>query len=152
MLFRSNSLTFASWQLTIAGVMLTPTALIVEGPPPALDLPAVLGFAYLGLICTGLAYVLWFRGLAGLPARTVGILGLLNPLAGTLPGALVAGEILSPVQALGGLTILVGVGLGLLSPPRRGRPRTRRHAAPVPESAPVSAPTPTPTPQEPPRA
>ena len=114
-----SSLTFTAWQLTIAGVMLTPTALLVEGPPPALDLPAILGFAYLGLICTGLAYVLWFRGLAGLPARTVGILGLLNPLAGTILGALVAGELLSPVQALGAATILLGVGLGLLTTPKR---------------------------------
>ncbi|XNY99964.1 EamA family transporter [Micrococcus luteus] len=137
-----SSLTFASWQLTIAGLMLTPTALIVEGPPPALDLPAILGFAYLGLICTGLAYVLWFRGLAGLPARTVGILGLLNPLAGTLLGALVAGEVLTPVQALGGLTILAGVGLGLLTPPRRGLllGRTRRHTPPVPAATPAPAP------------
>ena len=79
----------------------------------------ILGFAYLGLICTGLAYVLWFRGLAGLPARTVGILGLLNPLAGTILGALVAGELLSPVQALGAATILLGVGLGLLTTPKR---------------------------------
>ena len=60
----------------------------------------------------------------------------------TLLGALVAGEVLTPVQALGGLTILAGVGLGLLTPPRRGLllGRTRRHTPPVPAATPAPAP------------
>ena len=125
-----DSLTFSAWQLTLAGVMLAPVALAVEGPPPPLGLPAVLGFAYMGLIATGLAYVLWFRGLAALPARTVGILGLLNPLTGVLLGAAVAGEMLSPLQALGAAVILLGVGLGLMTTPRVLRRRPARPGPP----------------------
>ena len=58
-----DMLTLVSWQLVVGGVVLVPVALLVEGAPPALDLPAVLGFVWIAGIGTGLAYVCWFRGL-----------------------------------------------------------------------------------------
>lgn len=59
--------------------MLLRIALLVEGSPSALDLNASLGFSYLVLVGTALAYVAWFHGLRQLPAGTVGLIGLLNP-------------------------------------------------------------------------
>ncbi|MEZ5193445.1 MAG: EamA family transporter [Nocardioides sp.] len=58
----TDLLTFTAWQLVAGGLTPLPLALAVEGAPPALDLRAVLGFGYLGVVGTGLAYVAWFTG------------------------------------------------------------------------------------------
>jgi probable blue pigment (indigoidine) exporter len=105
-------LTFTGWQLVAGGLVLLPVALVVEGAPPPLDLPAVGGFLYLGGVATVLANVLWFRGLRRLPAAAVSLVGLLNPVAGTLVGVALAGEAFGATQALGMLLVLVGVVAG----------------------------------------
>ena len=46
--------------------LLLPVAALTEGAPPALDLPEVLAFAYLSIVCTAIARpVMWrIRGRA----------------------------------------------------------------------------------------
>lgn len=105
-------LAFAAWQLVLGGLVLTPLALLVEGPPPAVDPTTGLALGYVSLVATALAYVAWYAGLARLPAGTVGLVGLLNPVSGTLLGVLVAGEALSPAQLVGGAAVLGGVAVG----------------------------------------
>ncbi|CAI9412236.1 hypothetical protein HIDPHFAB_01720 [Nocardioides sp. T2.26MG-1] len=105
-------LTFTAWQLVAGGLVLLPVALIVEGAPPPMDLQAVGGFLYLGLAGTVLAYVVWFRGLGRLPAAAVSLVGLLNPVAGTVVGIALAGEMFGPAQALGMLLVLTGIAVG----------------------------------------
>lgn len=105
-------LTFTGWQLVAGGLVLLPVALVVEGAPPPLDLPAVGGFLYLGGVATVLANVLWFRGLRRLPAAAVSLVGLLNPVAGTLVGVALAGEAFGATQAFGMLLVLTGVVAG----------------------------------------
>ncbi len=101
-----------SWQLVAGGLVLVPIAVAVEGGPPVLDTPALLGFGYVSFVATAVAFVAWFSGLRKLPAGTVGIIGLLNPVAGVLLGVLVAGETLVG-QQIGGLgLVLMGVLLG----------------------------------------
>jgi probable blue pigment (indigoidine) exporter len=102
-------LTLTAWQLVAGGLVLLPIALAVEGAPPALDGPALGGFAFLGLVGTVLAYVVWFRGLRELPAAAVSLVGLLNPVAGTLVGVALAGEAFGIAQAAGMLLVLLGV-------------------------------------------
>jgi probable blue pigment (indigoidine) exporter len=102
-------LTFTAWQLVAGGLVLLPVALLVEGAPPPIGLRAVGGFLYLGLVGTLLAYVVWFRGLQRLPAAAVSLVGLVNPVAGTLVGVALAGESFGATQALGLLLVLVGV-------------------------------------------
>ncbi|MFD8009251.1 DMT family transporter [Streptomyces sp. NPDC058955] len=110
-----------AWQLTAGGLLLLPVAAAVEGAPPALSPSALLAFAYVSLVATALAFTVWFAGLRHLPAATVGLLGLLNPMTGVLLGVLVAGEALT-LRQLGGLAlVLCGVLLG--RPPRANRPR-----------------------------
>lgn len=48
--------TMAGWQLTAGGLVLVPLALAFEGLPPALDLRAVGGYAWLGLLGALLTY------------------------------------------------------------------------------------------------
>ncbi|WP_116113779.1 DMT family transporter [Austwickia chelonae] len=111
-------LTFAAWQLTAGGLMITPIALMIEGSPPPLEMNAVVAFTYLVIIATALAYAAWFHGLQRLPAGTVGLIGLLNPLSGTLIGLLAAHETLSAPQIIGTVIILAGVAAGLDRKPR----------------------------------
>lgn len=106
-----------SWQLIAGGLVLIPFAVIVEGAPPHLDLPAIGGFAYVGLVATALAFSAWFAGLRHLSAATVGLIGLLNPVTGVLLGVLVSGDVLTPRQVLGLALALFGI---TLSRPRRG--------------------------------
>lgn len=105
-------LTFTAWQLVAGGLVLLPIALLVEGAPPAIDLPAVGGFLYLGLAGTVVAYVVWFRGLRLLPAAAVSLVGLLNPVSGIVVGIALAGEAFGAVQALGMLLVLGGIVAG----------------------------------------
>jgi probable blue pigment (indigoidine) exporter len=116
-------LTFTAWQLVAGGLMLLPIALVVEGAPPPLDLRAVGGFLYLGLFGTALAYVAWFRGLRRLPAGAVSLVGLLNPVSGTVVGVVIAGETFGAVQALGLLMVLGGILAGQPSATARVRRR-----------------------------
>ena len=107
-----DMLTFTAWQLVAGGLVLLPVAILVEGAPPSLGLGALGGFAYLGGVATVVANVLWFRGLRELPAAAVSLVGLLNPVAGTVVGVALAGELFGPVQALGMLLVLVGIVAG----------------------------------------
>jgi probable blue pigment (indigoidine) exporter len=118
-----------AWQLLAGGLVLLPLAVVVEGGPPHLDGRALLGFAYVSLVATAVAYLAWFTGLRHLPAGTVGLLGLLNPVAGVALGVLYAGERLTGAQVLGALVVLVGVLLG--QPALQARLGRRRHGEPA---------------------
>ncbi|MEO3937443.1 EamA family transporter [Dermatophilaceae bacterium Soc4.6] len=131
--------TFVAWQLTVGGVLLTPVALAVEGPPAALTGSQVAAFAYLVVIGTAVAYVAWFAGLRALPAGTVGLIGLLNPVSGALLGVLLAGERLAPLQVIGALVVVVGVAAGL--PRARSSHRHTSEPPIVARDAQLSAPT-----------
>lgn len=114
-------LAFTAWQLVAGGLALAPFALAIEGAPPALDSDAILGFAYLGLVGTGLAYVLWFRGIARLAATRVSLLGLFSPLVAVLIGVAFARERFGAAEAAGIALVLAGVLLGQRLP-RTARP------------------------------
>lgn len=124
-------LTMVSWQLVVGGLLLLPLALLVEGPPPAIDAPAALGFVWIGGVGTILAYTCWFHGLSRMPAGAVSMVGLLNPVTGTALGVLFAAEAFGPVQALGMALVLGGV----LAGQRRTTPATAPAPPPVRETA-----------------
>ncbi len=103
---------FAAWQLTAGGLFLVPVTFLVEGAPPAVDLPAVLGYVWLGLVGGLLAYVLWFRGITRLPVTSVAVLGLLSPMVAALLGVVVLGQTLGPVQLTGFALALAAIVAG----------------------------------------
>ncbi|MEV0991628.1 EamA family transporter [Streptomyces sp. NPDC049949] len=94
-------LALTGWQLTAGGLVIIPVAALVEGAPPALDGKALLGYGYMMLINTGIAYWLWFRGIGRLTATSVTLLGPLSPLTAAVIGWAALGQALSPVQLLG---------------------------------------------------
>ena len=107
-----DMLTLVSWQLVVGGLVLVPVALLVEGPPPTVDLPAALGLGWVAVVATGLAYVCWFRGLRLMSAGAVSLIGLVNPVVGTLLGVVFAHEAFGALQAFGMVLVLGGVVVG----------------------------------------
>ncbi|GAB2778459.1 hypothetical protein GCM10027020_35030 [Nocardioides salsibiostraticola] len=101
--------TLVSWQLIVGGLLLLPLGLLIEGPPPALDLGAAAGLLWIGGAGTILAYICWFHGLRSMPAGAVALVGLLNPVVGTVLGILIAAEVFGLAQALGVALVLGGV-------------------------------------------
>lgn len=110
-----------AWQLLAGGVLLVPLTLAIEPLPTAAPgVGAILGHAYLAVIGTALAYVLWFRGIARLPTRIPAFLGLLSPVVALGIGLTVSGESLTLAQVVG-----LGLVLGSVSAvvATSGRPR-----------------------------
>jgi len=101
-----------SWQLIAGGAALTPIAVATEGPLPTVDGPAIVGFGYVTVVATALAFAVWFTGLRHLSAGTVGLIGLLNPITGVLLGTAIAGEALARYQICGLVLVFLGILLG----------------------------------------
>ena len=60
--------------------MLLVPALLIDGAPAGIDLPAVAGYMWLGLIGGLLAYSLWFAGIRALPVTATALLGSSRPV------------------------------------------------------------------------
>ena len=110
-----------SWQLVAGGLMLLVAAIVVEGAPPAMTSTSVLAYGAISLVATAIAFLCWFAGLRHLPAGTVGIIGLLNPVTGVLLGVLLAAESLASAQWWGLALVAAALVLG----------RSRHRAIPV---------------------
>ncbi len=102
-------LAFTGWQLLAGGLMLAPVAWLVDPPLPALSATNLLGYAYLGIVGTLLAYALWFRGIARLSPVAVSSLGLLSPLTAVLLGWALLGQAMTGWSLLGLLTVLASI-------------------------------------------
>lgn len=134
----ADVLASTAWQLTAGGLFLFPAAAATEGLPPALSPSALLAFGYVTLFATALAFAAWFTGLRHLPAGTVGLIGLLNPVTGVLLGTALAAEVLTVQQLCGLLLVLTGVVLG--RPTRMNRRDSIRSSVKWPLSG-ISRPT-----------
>lgn len=101
-----DRLASTGFQLMIAAAILAPVALLVEGPPPAISAVNAVGFAYLSLIATAAAFVVWFGGIHRLPTQAPPVLGLVAPLTGAALGWLLLNEDLTIIQILGFATTI----------------------------------------------
>jgi DME family drug/metabolite transporter len=106
---RVPPLAVASITFAVAAVGLAP-ALALE--PAVGGLRAWLLVAYLGLVPTTLAYVLYVRAMRSTPAAVSGVLGLTEPLTATLLGVLLFGDRLG-LRGVVGAALLIGAA-GLL--------------------------------------
>ncbi|WP_312672665.1 EamA family transporter [Microbacterium sp.] len=124
---------YAGWQLSAGGLLLLPLTFAVEGPPPALDAGALLGYLWLATAGGIIAYTLWFRGVQRLPVIVPGLLALLSPIVATVLGVLIAGESFTVVQVAGILITLAALVGGQFAARPRGTPATTvdPSAAPV---------------------
>ena len=76
-----------------------------------LSTQAWLSVAFLGVFCSGFAYVFWYDALKAFPAPQVGSLLYLEPLVAVVVAGLLLGEELYSAAIAGGAAILVGVWL-----------------------------------------
>jgi probable blue pigment (indigoidine) exporter len=97
----ANKVAATGWQLLMGGAILLPLTAIVEGVPPSLSGRNLAGFAYLSLVGTGLAFVVWFNGIRRLPTAAPPLLGLAAPVTGAVLGWAILGQSLSPSQLIG---------------------------------------------------
>lgn len=81
----------------------------------------VLGLLFLGIFCTGVAYILWNEGLASLPASNCSALYPIQPLTSTVMGVLFFHEAVGLSFVGGAVCIIIGVLLTLLGGRRRVR-------------------------------
>jgi probable blue pigment (indigoidine) exporter len=100
------------WQLLLGGAVLVPFALAVEGMPVAPTAGNLAGFAYLSLVGTAAAFVVWFNGIRRLPAGAPPLLGLASPVTGAVLGWAVLGQSLSPVQLAGFAVTIAAIAYG----------------------------------------
>lgn len=108
-------------RLMIASALLVPLTLAVEGAPPPPDPGVVVGTLWLGVVGTGVAFVLWFRGIPRLPVAAPPLLGIAAPVTGVILGRVLRGEVLSAVQQAGFLLSVAAIAYGALSPVRAAR-------------------------------
>jgi len=107
-----------------AAVVLMPLAALTW-PPHAITPSTWACVAALGVLCTGFAYVLFFRLVEHVGASYAASVTFLIPLFGVLWGGAFLGEPVTPAMLGGGAIVLVGTALasGRLAPPR---PLSRR--------------------------
>jgi drug/metabolite transporter (DMT)-like permease len=72
---------------------------------------SAVGIGFLGIFCSGLAYIAWYDGLQAIPASQVGSFLYFEPLVAVLLAWILLGESLVLITLAGGTIILVGVWL-----------------------------------------
>jgi drug/metabolite transporter, DME family len=103
---RLPALAVAALTFSVAALVLTP-ALATE---PVTAGPAAWALlAYLGVVPTAIAYILYVVGMRTTPVTVSGVLALVEPLTATLLGVLVFGNHLGALGALGALLLLGAV-------------------------------------------
>lgn len=98
--------------ITILGTfMLAPFAFADQQITPQASFPLSFFIAalYLGVLCTVVGYVFWFRALTGLDASTTGVMLYFEPLVTVVFAWILIGERLGAVAAAGGILVLIGV-------------------------------------------
>lgn len=80
--------------------------------PVELDLAVVASMLALGVLGTGLAFVLNTAVTVGLGATFASTVTYLSPLVGVVLGALVLGEVITANEVVGGVVVVLGVAVG----------------------------------------
>lgn len=106
-----DSFTATAWLSVIGMLMMVPFAAADATITHPLVFPLSFWIAalYLGLACTVVGYVVWFRALQGLSASTTGVTLYFEPVVTVLFAWLLLGQGIGWIAAGGGLLVLVGV-------------------------------------------
>ena len=121
----------ATGQLTASALILAPIAAFVDAPwtLPLPGAPTLVALVLYALLSTALAYIVFFRILAGAGATNVGLVTVLAPASTIMLGALVLGERLDSRDFLGLALIACGIAFVDGRLPARLAARWRRAAA-----------------------
>ena len=64
---------------------------------------------FLGVFCSGIAYIFWYDALQEIPASRLGVLLYIEPLVAVVVAAIILGEAITLTAMIGGAVILFGV-------------------------------------------
>ncbi|GAA2927097.1 EamA family transporter [Streptomyces thioluteus] len=115
----ASPVVMTGWQLTIAGLLLAPFTLAFEGLPSHLTGANVLGYAYIGVVATAVAYPLFFRGIGRLAPTSVSLLSLVGPPVAAVVGVVAMDQTLT-VWQVAGLVVALGAVVAGQTLGRRG--------------------------------
>jgi drug/metabolite transporter (DMT)-like permease len=123
---RLDPVTVALVQVGLAAVVLLVAAPFLSAHPVHVTWPVLGSMLALGILGTGLAYVMNTNVVAGLGATAASTVTYLTPVVGVVLGVAVLGERISWNEPVGGLVVIAGIvlGQGLLRP---GRPLRTSH-------------------------
>ena len=110
---KTGGMQTAALELDVAFVVVLIYVLLAAGIPHPLkaDIPYLL---VLGLVNTGIAYMLYFTGLQKLPGQSVALISYVDPVSALVFSALLLHETMTPLQVLGAVLIIGGALLGEL--------------------------------------
>ena len=110
---RTSGMQTAAIELDVAFVVVLVYVLLTAGlpHPQKAELPYIL---IIGLVNTGLAYLLYFSGLQKLPGQSVALISYVDPVSALLFSAVLLGESMTPVQLIGAVLIIGGAMFGEL--------------------------------------
>ena len=110
---KTGGMQTAALELDVAFVVVLIYVLLTAGIPRPLkaDIPELL---VLGLVNTGIAYMLYFTGLQKLPGQPVALISYVDPVSALVFSALLLHETMTPLQVLGAVLIIGGALLGEL--------------------------------------
>ncbi|MFC4064411.1 DMT family transporter, partial [Actinoplanes subglobosus] len=105
----------ATW---LGAVMFAVTGLAVEGPfaVTRIHLDDLVAGAYLAVLVTAVAFLLWYTCVARIGAGRAGLLTGLAPIAAAATGVALGGPLPAPAVWLGIATVAVGLAVGLAGP------------------------------------
>ncbi|MBO6017767.1 MAG: EamA family transporter [Oscillospiraceae bacterium] len=110
---KTGGMQTAALELDVAFVVVLIYVLLTAGLPRPMksDVPYLL---VIGLVNTGLAYLLYFSGLQKLPGQSVALISYVDPVSALVFSALLLHETMTPLQMLGAVLIIGGAVLGEL--------------------------------------
>ena len=110
---RTSGMQTAAIELDVAFVVVLVYVLLTAGlpHPQKAELPYIL---IIGLVNTGLAYLLYFSGLQKLPGQSVALISYVDPVSALLFSALLLHETMTPVLIIGAVLIIGGAMFGEL--------------------------------------
>ncbi|MBP5744157.1 MAG: EamA family transporter [Oscillospiraceae bacterium] len=110
---KTGGMQTAALELDVAFVVVLIYVLLTAGLPRPMksDIPYLL---VIGLVNTGLAYLLYFSGLQKLPGQSVALISYVDPVSALVFSALLLHETMTPLQILGAVLIIGGAVLGEL--------------------------------------
>lgn len=109
----TGGLQTAALELDIAFVIVLIYMMLTVGLPHP-DVSDIPWIAVIGLVNTGLAYLLYFSGLQKLPAQSAALISYVDPVSALVFSALFLHETMTPVQILGAVLIIGGAVFGEL--------------------------------------
>ena len=113
----------AGWSLACAGVAMLPIALAFPLPGPVTGM-VVANLAALALLCSAVAYLLYFRLIRDIGPTRAMTVTFLMPALGMLWGTLFLGESVTPAMLVGAALVIGGTA-AVLSPARADGMRAR---------------------------